>query len=164
MALTGGTCILGSARMQFRCVERFPDQVGDDVRPAAPDSAAGRQENKENKQNKTYMKRLIYCAAALVTVLFAGSCNKELETALGGDSHVTFTVSTGEVATKADIADGTNVNALHWEIYLKSNRDIAEKSLGKGVVVLDEVYKRNELIETLYNCKIEIVEVTDNSS
>lgn len=90
------------------------------------------------------MKRLIYCAAALVTVLFAGSCNKELETALGGDSHVTFTVSTGEVATKADIADGTNVNALHWEIYLKSNRDIAEKSLGKGVVVLDEVYNEDK--------------------
>ncbi len=90
------------------------------------------------------MKRLIYCAAALVTVLFAGSCNKELETALGGDSHVTFTVSTGEVATKADIADGTNVNALHWEIYLKSNRDIAEKSLGKGVVVLNEVYNEDK--------------------
>ena len=33
-----------------------------------------------------------------------------------------------------------------------------------GNEVLDEVYKRNELIETLYNCKIEIVEVTDNSS
>ena len=81
------------------------------------------------------MKKLIYCAAALATVLFAGSCNKELETALGGDSHVIFTVSTDEVATKADIADGTNVDALHWEIYLTANADTAPHALGKGVVV-----------------------------
>ena len=81
------------------------------------------------------MKRLIYCAAALATVLFAGSCNKELETALGGDSHVTFTVSTDEVVTKAEIADGTNIDALHWEIYLTASAASAEKPLGEGVVI-----------------------------
>lgn len=81
------------------------------------------------------MKRFIYCATSLVTALFAVSCNKELETALGGDSHVTFTVSTDEVVTKAEIADGTNIDALHWEIYLTASVSSAEKPLGEGVVI-----------------------------
>lgn len=50
-----------------------------------------------------------------------------------GDTKVTFTVSAGDVATKAKIADGTNVDILYWEIY---GEDIttAAKPLGEGFV------------------------------
>lgn len=44
-----------------------------------------------------------------------------------------FTVSAEDLVTKATIADGTNVNALHWEIYLTDNVESAAKPLGKGV-------------------------------
>lgn len=78
------------------------------------------------------MNKIISCAALICALVALVSCNKELETALGGDTRAVFTVSAGDLATKA-IADGKNINALHWEIYLTSNAETAPKSLGKGV-------------------------------
>lgn len=80
------------------------------------------------------MKKLIYFVVALCAMLAAVSCNKELQTALGGKTKTVFTVSAGDLATKT-IADGKNVNALHWEIFLTSNAATAQNSLGKGVVI-----------------------------
>ena len=51
-------------------------------------------------------------------MMLTAACQREmLESPLQGDTKVTFTVSPAEAATKADIADGTNVDILYWEIY-----------------------------------------------
>ena len=75
------------------------------------------------------MKNLLYCAAALVVAFFAASCQQEsLETV--GNGAVTFTVSApGGMDTKA-IADGMNVNEVHYAVY-KTN-DNEEYSVAKG--------------------------------
>ena len=62
------------------------------------------------------MKKLLFSAVALATVMLTGACQKEVDF-LAGDTNVTFTVSTGEIATKAAIADGTNIDILYWELY-----------------------------------------------
>ena len=63
------------------------------------------------------MKKLIYCAAALATALFAGSCQQELLDTPAGENTVTYTVEVPGVATKA-IADGKNVDRLFYEVYM----------------------------------------------
>lgn len=72
-------------------------------------------------------KFIIYAVAALALVV---SCQKNDGPGLGGDAVVKFTVAAGDVATKADIADGTNVDILYYEIY----GDLAKAPLGKGNV------------------------------
>ena len=62
------------------------------------------------------MKKLIYCAAALAAILTAGSCQRENIDAVSG-GVVTFTVTApGTLDTRA-IADGTNVNEVHYAVY-----------------------------------------------
>ena len=62
------------------------------------------------------MKRLLYCAAALATLLFA-SCQQENLEPVGGGTAVTYTVEApGALQTKA-IADGTNVDELIYEVW-----------------------------------------------
>ena len=84
------------------------------------------------------MKKLLYCAAALATLLFAASCQQEKLEPVGGP--VTFTVTTpGGLDTRA-IADGENVNEVHYAVYKTASGvanalDAAEDSpLAKGVV------------------------------
>ena len=62
------------------------------------------------------MKKLIYCAAALATALFAGSCQQELLDTPAGENTVTYTVELPDVQTKA-IGDGTNVDQLVYEVW-----------------------------------------------
>ena len=62
------------------------------------------------------MKKLIICAAALATALFAGSCQKENFEQADGGNTVTYTVEVPGVATKA-IGDATNVNQLIYEVW-----------------------------------------------
>jgi hypothetical protein len=89
------------------------------------------------------MKKLLYCAAALATVFFAGSCQRENLDAFG-EGHVTFKVTApGELATKA-IADGKNVNEVHYAVY-KTDSGVAnsidnpdEKPLVQGWVPMFE--------------------------
>ena len=76
-----------------------------------------------NILNYKKMKKLLFSAVALATLLFAGSCQQEkLETAEGSGT-VTFTVEApGALASKAlatgqVIADGTNVNVVHYAVY-----------------------------------------------
>lgn len=74
------------------------------------------------------MKKFSLFAAA--AMMLAVACHKqEIAPAVDGDTMVTFTVSTGEVATRA-IADGTNIDVLHWEIY----GDLGKDALGEGTV------------------------------
>lgn len=77
------------------------------------------------------MKKFFYFAAAAVMMLTAACQREMLESPLQGDTKVTFTVSPAEAATKADIADGTNVNILYWEIY---GADLTKEPLGEGYV------------------------------
>lgn len=66
-------------------------------------------------------------------MMLTAACQREmLESPLQGDTKVTFTVSPAEAATKADIADGTNVDILHWEIYDENLTTLLGKnSVGK---------------------------------
>ena len=74
------------------------------------------------------MKKFFFFAAAVI-MMAAGCQKQELNPVTDGDTTVTFTVSTGEIATKA-IADGTNIDVLYWEIY----QDLNEDALGEGTV------------------------------
>ena len=78
------------------------------------------------------MKKIFLFASAVVAMLAAGSCQKEVEF-LEGDTVVKFEVSAGDVATKA-IADASNITVLHWELY---GTDIATAAApyGEGKVV-----------------------------
>lgn len=78
------------------------------------------------------MKRFCLSVFAVASMLFAASCQQELNPVTDGDTTVTFTVSAGDVATRA-IADGTNVDILHWEIY-GTDIKTAAKPLGEGRV------------------------------
>ena len=78
------------------------------------------------------MKKFFFFAAAVI-MMAAGCQKQELNPVTDGDTTVTFTVSTGEIATKA-IADGTNIDVLYWEIY----QDLDEKALGEGKVQDDD--------------------------
>ena len=69
------------------------------------------------------MKKLIYCAAALATAIFAGSCQQELLDTPAGENTVTYTVEVPEVATKA-IADGKNVDRLFYEVYVTNAENV----------------------------------------
>ena len=56
------------------------------------------------------MKKLFFFAAAVM--MLAAACQKqELDPLADGDTKVTFTVSAGDVATRA-IADGKNIDLL----------------------------------------------------
>ena len=64
------------------------------------------------------MKKLLYCAAALATLLFAGSCQREnLEPAVEG-ATVSYTVKVPGAVTKADGEDYSGaVNQLVYEVH-----------------------------------------------
>ena len=69
------------------------------------------------------MKKLIYCAAALATALFAGSCQQELLETTGSETTVTYSVELPGAVTKAGetdskIGDGSNVTELIYELWL----------------------------------------------
>ena len=62
------------------------------------------------------MKKLIYCAAALAAMIFAGSCQRENLEPVAQENTVTYTVELPGVETKA-IADGSNVDKLVYEVW-----------------------------------------------
>ncbi len=84
------------------------------------------------------MKKLLYCAAALATLLFAASCQQEKLEPVG--APVTFTVTApGGLDTRA-YADGENVNEVHWAVYRTTKdyvideTDEIDGALAQGVV------------------------------
>lgn len=62
------------------------------------------------------MKKLFFYLSVAMLAVAAVSCQKEMVMADGENGNVTLTIQTPEVATKA-IADGMNVNIVHYEIY-----------------------------------------------
>ena len=89
------------------------------------------------------MKKIFLFASAVVAMLAAGSCQKEVEY-LEGDTVVKFEVSAGDVATKA-IADARNITVLHWELY-GTDIDTAAAPYGEGKVV-DQDGDKNFTVE-----------------
>ena len=96
------------------------------------------------------MKKLIICAAALATALFAGSCQKEnFEQAAGGKT-VTYTVQLPDVATKAAdtdrfIGDGKNVDQLIYEVWkTEAVEDAQLNSTDKTYLMFRKEADRNE--------------------
>ena len=80
------------------------------------------------------MKRFMLFVSALAAMVLAGSCQQELDPVTDGDTTVTFTVSAGDIATRA-IADGTNIDALHWEIYKTAEIATAAQPLGEKTII-----------------------------
>ena len=66
------------------------------------------------------MKKLFFYLSVAMIVVAAVSCQKEMVVADGENGNVTLTIQTPEVATKA-IADGMNVDIVHYEIYKNEN-------------------------------------------
>ena len=82
------------------------------------------------------MKKLIYCAAALAAMIFAGSCQQENLEPVAQENTVTYTVEVPTVVTKA-VADGKNVDRLFYEVYKTNGADVTDLS---GAVLL---YKKD---------------------
>ncbi len=74
--------------------------------------------NLPNPKNQKQMKKLIYCAAALATLLFASSCQRENLEPAQESTAVTFTVEAPAALQTKEIADGLNVNQLIYEVWL----------------------------------------------
>ena len=66
------------------------------------------------------MKKLFFYLSVAMLAVAAVSCQKEMVVADGENGNVTLTIQTPEVATKA-IADGMNVDIVHYEIYKNEN-------------------------------------------
>ena len=68
------------------------------------------------------MKKLIYCAAALATALFAGSCQQEMLDTTATETTVTYTVALPDAQTKA-IGDAATVDELIYEVWKTETAD-----------------------------------------
>jgi hypothetical protein len=76
------------------------------------------------------MKRILILASA-VAGLFLASCQQDFNPVTDGNTSVTFSVSAGDVMTKA-IADASNIDVLYWEIYNTADIATASGPLGEG--------------------------------
>ena len=97
------------------------------------------------------MKKILLFASALAGLFLAGSCQKENFEAASAKGSVTFTVEVpGGIATKgtindgATIADGTNVNVVHYALYKTADSD-AYAVNGTGNAPLAQGYVGMEL-------------------
>lgn len=83
------------------------------------------------------MKKLFTYLSVAMLAVAAGSCQKEIGVAEGGNGNVTFTLQTPGLATKA-IADGTNVDIVYYEIY-KAGSDHRNAVIGGVEPLIDGV-------------------------
>ena len=108
------------------------------------------------------MKKILLFASALAGLFLAGSCQRENLEPVGGNT-VTFTVEApGAIATKATIADGTNVNEVHYEVY-KNVEGVdhalltpGSKPMAKGVVEMVDK-KANITLDLLQDQKYTVI-------
>ena len=97
------------------------------------------------------MKKLLFSAAALATLLFASCQRDNLE--LSGDNAVVFTVEApGAVTTKALadgqlFADGTNVNEVHYAVYMTN--DGLPNSISNGSPLIQGIVPMSERTATV---------------
>ena len=81
------------------------------------------------------MKKILYGALALATLLLAGSCQKEQLEPAAGSGQVTFTVEAPATLQTKAIADGLNVDQLIYEVWITG--DVKnQQDLGAGAVRL----------------------------
>lgn len=94
------------------------------------------------------MKKLFYSLAVMSVISFAGSCQQDLDPVMDGDTTVTFTVSAGDLMSKADpspIANGENIDVLYWEIYNTGDIRTASGPLGENKIVDNDGDKEFEV-------------------
>lgn len=116
------------------------------------------------------MKKLLYCAAALATILFAGSCQREnLEPAVEG-ATVTYTVKVpGAMTTKASGTYSGEVNELIYEVHRVNDDETSERlyqksaEISAGVANVDiEVVKDQNFTILFWAQKKDVAFGTDN--
>ena len=97
------------------------------------------------------MKKLIYCAAALATALFAGSCQRELLDPAAEGNTVTYTVNMPEVATKAGESN-LLVDRLVYAVYRVKDSDTSqEAALANLSSTCDFVYQYEQPVTETRN-------------
>ena len=87
------------------------------------------------------MKKLIICAAALATALFAGSCQRELLDTAEGNT-VTYTVTVPEAAATKAIGDGKNVDKVVYAVYRVTGES---ENVAKTTLREDELMYQKEV-------------------
>ena len=116
------------------------------------------------------MKKLLYCAAALATLLFAGSCQREnLEPAVEGTT-VSYTVKVPGTVTKADgeVSYTGEVNQLIYEVHrIKEDGTTAKlyqqtADITDGVANLDIEFIKDQRFTVLFWAQKSGVYGTDN--
>ena len=91
------------------------------------------------------MKKLIYCAAALATALFAGSCQQEMLDTTATETTVTYTVALPDAQTKA-IGDAATVDELIYEVWKTETAD--ERNLTDPAAKATRLYQdRTALVQ-----------------
>lgn len=106
-----------------------------------------------------------FCSLATMyaVILLSGSCQKEVTEVIDDSgAKVTFTVNTDNMVTKA-IADGSNIDILHWEIYdedvLTAAGPLAEGSVkdsdGDGKFTLDLALIRNQTYHFIFWAQVD---------
>ena len=79
------------------------------------------------------MKKLIYCVAAMATVLFA-SCQKEVLAPVANEAAtVSFSVNTPEIATRA-YSDGTTATVLQYAVYDAAGNELEDLTVTDGEI------------------------------
>ena len=99
------------------------------------------------------MKKLLYSAVALATILFA-SCQQENLEPVAGGSQVTFTVEAPAVMQTKAIGDGLNVNELIYEVWFTPTHGDLENGAqrlyqGRTTLAVDEQTSKNKATLTL---------------
>ena len=77
------------------------------------------------------MKKLFYCVAALATVFFAGSCQRENLEPKAETAQVEFTVEAPAVLQTKTVGDGMNVNELVYEVWLTPTLGVLDEKAQK---------------------------------
>ena len=79
------------------------------------------------------MKKLIYCVAAMATVLFA-SCQKEVLAPVANEAAtVSFSVNTPEIATRA-YSDGLTATVLQYAVYDAAGNELEDLTVTDGEI------------------------------
>lgn len=87
------------------------------------------------------MKKLIYCALALATGLFAASCQQENLEPVAQGNTVTFEISIPEVATKGLGDNVSNINDLVYAVYYTTASSL--EAVQNGSAGYELLYQKN---------------------
>ena len=80
------------------------------------------------------MKKILYGVMA-ATMIFATSCENELEVgAAGEESVVSFTIATPDMGSRADYSDGTTATVLQYAVYDANGTELTDLTVTDGEI------------------------------